>query len=126
MKLCVLLPVGTVQVLWNVVATLPVILPVTVKLPPTVTLPVTPNVVPTVAELLIDTALTVKFPLAVMVVNEPELARPTTLPIGVACNPPNALIVVIAVMDAFDVNAAPVMLPLAVIVCELMVPKPLR
>jgi hypothetical protein len=36
-----------------------------------------------------------------------------TLPIGVACRPPNALSVVIAVMDAFDVNAAAVMLPAA-------------
>lgn len=74
----------------------------------------TPKLRPTVAELLTVKPLTVLLPLTLSLVNIAVLGE--TLPIGVACNPPKPLIVVIAVIDPLLVNPAPVILPVALTV----------
>ena len=80
-----------------------------VEILPPVMFPVTPKVEPTVAELLTVNALTVLFPLTLSLVKIAVLG--VTLPIGVACMPPKALNVVIAVIDPLLVIAAAVTLP---------------
>ena len=87
-----------------------------------VKVPTTPNVLPIVAVLLTVNADTVAFPLAPTVVNNALLG--VTLPIGVACRPPNALIVVIAVIDPLLVTAAAVTLPVALSVETMAVLPP--
>jgi hypothetical protein len=85
-----------------------------------VNVPTTPNVLPIVAVLLTVNAETVVFPLEPTVVNNALLG--VTLPIGVACRPPNALTVVTAVIDPLLVTAAAVTLPVAVTVEKLDAP----
>jgi hypothetical protein len=76
-----------------------------------VSVPVTPNVEPIVAELLTVNAEAVMFPLEPTDVNKPVLG--VALPIGVFCMPPNALKLVLAVIDPLLVSPAPVILPVA-------------
>lgn len=84
--------------------------------------PLTPNVLPIVVELLTVNAETVVFPLEPTVVNNALLG--VTLPIGVDCSPPNALSVVIAVIDVLLVIAAAVTLPVALNVDTIAVLPP--
>ena len=94
-------PVNTAPLLPNVAAL--IVVPVKV--------PATPSVPPMVAELLTVNALAVIFPLDPTDVNKAVLG--VTLPIGVACKPPNADNEVTAVIDPLLVKLAPVMLPVA-------------
>ena len=80
-----------------------------------------PIVVAVIVPLLVMAA-TVRFPLAVMVVNEPVLACPTTLPIGVFCSPPAACTVVVNTPDVLTVNPLTVALAVPVITLALIGP----
>ena len=73
-----------------------------------VSVPTTPKVDPIVAELLTVSALAVTLPLDPTEVNNAVLGA--TLPIGVACRPPNALNVVLNVPLLLTVNAFTVVL----------------
>jgi hypothetical protein len=60
-----------------------------------------PTVVAVIVPLLVIAAA-VMLPFAVIVVNDPVLACPFTLPIGVFCNPPDAVILpVVEITDTF-------------------------